>query len=266
MTEHLLLPPSPADDVRVVHGSSAHMGEIQDGAADLIVTSPPYFPASVETVLADGSGGASQEDRDRAIRDTIAYAWSLRPTFAECRRILRPGGWVVLQTRDVRFDDQLAPVEAVHRGLLESLGLGLYARHAWRPAHVTTARRRKMESLARRAGPTAFDMESFLVLRSRGPLRRGTPSPADAALLTSDVMRTAIGRQRVRHRWQSPIPVLRAFISAYSVAGDLVVDPFAGGGAVLSAARALGRRAVGYEIDPEAVAAIRINLCEDRPS
>jgi site-specific DNA-methyltransferase (adenine-specific) len=55
---------------------------------------------------------------------------------------------------------------------------------------------------------------------------------------------------------------MRALIAAYSMPGDLVIDPFAGAGTVLRLARALGRRAVGYEIDPDAIAAINANLAE----
>ena len=50
-----------------------------------------------------------------------------------------------------------------------------------------------------------------------------------------------------------PFPEELAFrlISLYSYPGDLISDPFAGSGQTLKVARALGRRAVGYEIVPE---------------
>jgi site-specific DNA-methyltransferase (adenine-specific) len=51
--------------------------------------------------------------------------------------------------------------------------------------------------------------------------------------------------------------VFRRLVALYSRPGDLVVDPFCGGGGVLAVARELGREAVGYDIDPRAVALSR---------
>jgi tRNA/tmRNA/rRNA uracil-C5-methylase (TrmA/RlmC/RlmD family) len=45
-------------------------------------------------------------------------------------------------------------------------------------------------------------------------------------------------------------------------AGDLVVDPFCGGGTVPAACQALGRRWLATEIDPEAIAMARKRLAE----
>jgi DNA modification methylase len=42
--------------------------------------------------------------------------------------------------------------------------------------------------------------------------------------------------------------------------GDLVVDPTAGSGTVLAAARATGRRWLGAELDPETAALARARL------
>lgn len=49
--------------------------------------------------------------------------------------------------------------------------------------------------------------------------------------------------------------LMRAIIRDYSRVGDLVVDPCAGGATTLIAARALGRRALGCEVDPKTHAA-----------
>ena len=40
-------------------------------------------------------------------------------------------------------------------------------------------------------------------------------------------------------------------ISRYTREGDLVVDPFCGGGTTLDVARSLGRRALGYDVAPQ---------------
>ena len=48
------------------------------------------------------------------------------------------------------------------------------------------------------------------------------------------------------------IDLMRAVVRDYTKQGDLVGDPFAGHGTTLLACEALGRRAVGSEIEPEA--------------
>lgn len=242
----------------LVHGHGSRMLVIDDGEAALVLTGPPYFPPEVETSLQGGARDLADVGR---ITDSInAYAWSHRPVLEECLRVLIPGGHLVMQTRDVRLRDRLVPVEAIHREMSEAVGFILFARHFWRPQHTTITRRRSLDALMRQCGPVPFDPEVFLVFSKPGPAHMGQPIQIDVDLLQRDYMRTSTGRIPRRHRFQSPVPVLEAFIRAYSMPGDLVVDPFAGGGTVLRAASALGRRAVGYDIDADAVALARSNL------
>lgn len=44
---------------------------------------------------------------------------------------------------------------------------------------------------------------------------------------------------------------MRELIRDYTRPGDLIVDPFAGGGTTLLAAAIEGRRCIGAELDPE---------------
>lgn len=53
------------------------------------------------------------------------------------------------------------------------------------------------------------------------------------------------------HGCQMPDKVMQRIVRACSNPGDVVVDPFAGTGATLIAAKALGRRWVGWEISQE---------------
>ncbi len=104
------------------------MAEVGDAQAQLVLTGPPYFPAVVEAVLTSERAGASVlagADVEALARETLQFAWGLRPVFEECWRILPPGGWMVAQTRDVRLGARLVPVEATHRELLEAVGFHL---------------------------------------------------------------------------------------------------------------------------------------------
>ena len=56
-----------------------------------------------------------------------------------------------------------------------------------------------------------------------------------------------------RHPTQKPEPLIEWFIKTYTAPGDLVFDPTAGSGSTLCAAKALGRRCIGFDLDPESV-------------
>ena len=51
------------------------------------------------------------------------------------------------------------------------------------------------------------------------------------------------------HPTQKPLPVLLPLIETFSAPGGLVLDPFAGSGSTLLAARMLGRPYLGIELD-----------------
>lgn len=53
------------------------------------------------------------------------------------------------------------------------------------------------------------------------------------------------------HGAQKPTTLLESLIDATTIPGDLVVDPFAGSGSTLVAARSRSRRAVGIELDEQ---------------
>ena len=242
---------------QLIHGNGAQMLDLADSTADLILTGPPYFPNSVEDHLR--AGVSDKDDLASLELEIQTYAWSLRPVFEECNRVLRPGGKIILQTRDVRLRHILVGVEGIHRQIVESLGIGLFTKHIWRPSFLNLARRRLSNSL-NNFGPMPFDPEVFLVFVKPGGSCTGSPSAEDTELLTSDVMITPPGVLKAPHRFQAPLPVIRAMIRSHSNENELVVDPFAGGGTILLACSCLDRRGIGYEIDSEMIRLAKTNL------
>lgn len=82
-------------------------------------------------------------------------------------------------------------------------------------------------------------------------------------LLAGFVENAPDGRQDVKyHRWQKPQSVLERFIRATTDPGALVIDPFAGSGTSLLAARATGRRGLGCDVDDEAIASAIERGCD----
>lgn len=51
-----------------------------------------------------------------------------------------------------------------------------------------------------------------------------------------------------RHKTQKPLPLMRQFIIDFTMPGQLILDPFAGGGSTLIAAKQTHRDYIGYEL------------------
>lgn len=79
-----------------------------------------------------------------------------------------------------------------------------------------------------------------------GGLRRNTWSDDGTRLVTS-VIRVKNMRGRALHPTEKPLGILDPLIRYACPPGGLVLDPFAGSGSTLDAARQCGRRAIGIE-------------------
>lgn len=78
-------------------------------------------------------------------------------------------------------------------------------------------------------------------LLAKGKPKNPTPAPSDV-----------FGWTRVgdpEHSTEKPADTIMALMQPYSTVGDLVLDPFCGSGTTLRAAKDLGRRAIGIEIE-----------------
>ena len=62
------------------------------------------------------------------------------------------------------------------------------------------------------------------------------------------------GAAKENHKWGQDLAAFQSIIGALTNPGAMIVDPFAGGGTTLVAAKALGRNAIGSEIDATAAA------------
>lgn len=82
--------------------------------------------------------------------------------------------------------------------------------------------------------------------------RKRRPFVITARELSEDIWRfDSVSHYPGKHPCEKPIPLLTHMISASTRVGDAVLDPFAGSGSTLDAARQMGRRAVGIEMDEQ---------------
>jgi hypothetical protein len=61
------------------------------------------------------------------------------------------------------------------------------------------------------------------------------------------------GAEKDAHPWQKPLPNVAYYLEHFSEPGELVCDPFLGGGTTAVAAAGAGRRFIGCDTDPAAV-------------
>ena len=67
-----------------------------------------------------------------------------------------------------------------------------------------------------------------------------------------EITRGTLGYRTAKqiHPTQKPLSLMRDLLGDFSDPGELVCDPFAGSGTTAVACKELGRRFVGWEIDP----------------
>ena len=82
----------------------------------------------------------------------------------------------------------------------------------------------------------------------------------ESDVISVDVIRHTDIQERTNHHDQKPLELWRKLISWFSSAGDLILDPFMGSGTTLRAAKDLGRKAIGIEIE-ERYCEIAANRC-----
>ena len=62
------------------------------------------------------------------------------------------------------------------------------------------------------------------------------------------------GNDKRYHHWGQDVESARYYIDCFSKGGDLVLDPFLGSGTTAIACELIGRRWLGFDIDPSAIA------------
>jgi DNA modification methylase len=215
------------DSVRLFHGDCIEvMATLGDQTVDAVLTDPPYSSGgrreNARSVRKSMTRGVEDDDWIRGdAMSTTGFIYLLRLCGIQWRRVLKPGGHA-LSFIDWRMAPNLVAA-------LETADLRQHPILVWDKAKLGM-------------GAIFRNQHEFIVHVTAGnpsvPQRRDVPN----------VLRYPSVRDG-DHPTEKPGALLQTLLSVVCPPSGLVLDPFAGSGSTLQAARALGHSAIGIEAD-----------------
>ena len=225
------------------------LGKMPRECVDLVVTSPPYDDLRTY-------GGHSW--------DFFGVAWHLK-------RVLKPGGVIVWVVGDATKDGSetgSSMEQALH---FKRLGLNLHDTMVYRVRgtgakgsnlaywqaweYMLVLSKGKPKTVNRLTAKRSSDWKAGGRLTKDGKQKPGLDAePADEKVrdnVWEYLVGAAGGEVSTGHPAVFPFDLARDHIASWSNPGDLVLDPFSGSGTTAKAAKTLGRRFLGLEINPE---------------
>lgn len=274
---------------QVFNHSAQHMSEIPSESVDLIVTSPPYPMIS----MWDESFSTQDESIRRALREGKGEQASesmhtiLDNVWAECVRVTKQGGIICVNigdaTRSLAGDFRLYSNHSRIISSFLALECAVLPDIIWRKP--TNAPNKFLGSGMLPVGAYVTYEHEYILLFRKGK-RRQFLTPDEKALRResayfweerniwfSDIWTDIVGvRQPLtsgvsRKRSAAfPFELPYRLIAMFSIKNDVILDPFAGTGTTLVAALALGRNAIGVEIDESFCSEITTNVLNAKES
>ena len=263
------------DNNKIVLGDCLDlMSNVKDESVDLIYMDPPFYTQTVQK-LSDKQGKQySFDDSWATIEDYVEY---IRLRFKECRRVLKDTGSIFVHCdRNASHYLKIALDKVFGEGSFQSEIVWSYKR--WSNSKKGLLNNHQIIFFYSKTANFKFNtmytdysettnVDQILQDRVRdengkskyktdgngvvvmGQAKKGVP--------LSDVWEIPYlnpkAKERVGYPTQKPIILLEQIIKLVTDEGDLVLDPFAGSGTTLVAAKMLNRNYLGFDISKDAV-------------
>jgi site-specific DNA-methyltransferase (adenine-specific) len=227
---------------RLLCRDSRDMSFIPDSEISLVVTSPPYNVGKPYSKHAD----------DLDLGEYLAY---IGDVWRECHRVLRLGGRLAINVANT-WRQPYIPLSAYIATQCIEMGFIMRGEVVWNKAAsvgVSTA----WGSWRSASNPTLRDVHEYILIFSKDSLKLA-PNGARSKITSEEfttytksvwTFSTASARKE-GHPAPFPEELPSRLIKLYTFPGDIVLDPFVGSGSACAAAKRLGRRYVGIDIDP----------------
>ena len=256
------VPPTVSDDETVVAcdvadtiflGDSRDMSKVADKSVSLVTTSPPYHAS--KDYENDVNAG-------HVPKSYVAYLELLHDVFAECQRVLEPGGRIAVNVANLGRK----PFRSLSKDVwvvLEDLGFLPRGEVVWTKAAGSSGNC-AWGSWMSPSNPSLRDLTERILIASKGrfdralhwKVRRQRGLPWESTIGREEFMAWTLdtwdirpeSAKRLGHPAPFPVELPARLIQLYTFRGDVVLDPFMGAGTTAVAAVQAERRYVGFEM------------------
>ena len=242
----------------VINGNSKSM-PIPDNCVHLVVTSPPY-------------NASKAYDEDLSLAEYLSL---LHEVFAECYRVLAPGGRMIVNVANLGRKPYI-PLSSHINLIMHEIGFMHRGEVIWDKS-ASAGSSCAWGSFQSASNPCLRDIHEYLLMFSKGDykLPRSKEERANGRIDTIGkdefIQQTKSiwsfpteSAKRVNHPAPFPVELPKRCIEMFTFTGDIVLDPFLGSGTTAVAAKMSGRKYIGCDLSAEycAIAEDRLAMTE----